>query len=89
MKTSWYDIQKSEQFLLGKLSAGEKLLFEARLLISPALRLNVELQKKIYAVVKAYHRKRLKEELQGLHKMLLTNPSKIEFQQDISTIFHS
>ena len=87
MKTSLNDTQTIEQYLAGKLSPWNRMLFASRLKINPSLRNDVELQKKTYWLVKIYHRKKLKEELESLHQQLFSNPEKKDFRRRILEIF--
>jgi hypothetical protein len=87
MKTSLNDTQTTELYLEGKLSPLSRMLFDARLKINPELRKNLETQKKTYWMVKLYHRKKLKEELNGLYHHLFQDPGKKDFQKGILEIF--
>jgi len=87
MKTSWNSIRMTEEYLSNRLSPEDRLIFEARILIDPVLKMNVFLQKKIYSLVRAYGRKQLKSELQSIEHRLFQSPEKIEFQQRVSQIF--
>jgi hypothetical protein len=87
MRTSLNEIKKIELFLLARLSPPESLLFEARILTNPILRMNVVLQQKIYTVVRAYHRKQLKIELKAIQRDLFSDPNKRDFQQTIRQHF--
>lgn len=87
MKTSLNDTHTIEQYLAGKLSPWNRMLFVSRLKVNAGLRNDVELQKKIYWLVKIYHRKKLKEELESLHQQLFNNPEKKDFRRRILEIF--
>jgi hypothetical protein len=87
MRASLNDIRKTEQFLQGKLDVEENLLFEARILTNPVLRANVAVQRKIYEVVQAFHRKRLKRELRIVHLRLFSDPARKGFQREIQQHF--
>jgi hypothetical protein len=87
MRTSLNNLQIIEQYLQGTLSAGDRLVFEARLLINPALRIDLYYQKKTFTLIKMYHRQQLKEELDGLHRKLFNDPTNRDFQQGIDQIF--
>ena len=89
MKTSSNNTRLIENYLLGKLSPGDKLLFEVRLLLDRKLRIDLYFQKEAYALVKMYHREKLKEELDMLHQQLFNDPDKIVFQQNIYQLFKS
>ncbi len=87
MKTSLNETQTIEQYLAGKLSPWNRMLFASRLKINPGLRNDVELQKKTYGLVKIYHRKKLREELEMLHEHLFNHPEKKDFRKGILGIF--
>lgn len=87
MRTSQNNTQRIERYLLGSLSVSDKLVFEAQLMLQPKLRMELYFQKKAYAFVQLYHRKKLKEELEALHQELFDDPDKIVFQQAIYCLF--
>ncbi len=81
------EIKEIEEFLEGKLKVEDCLFFEARLLTSPLLRSNSFFLKKTLSIVRLYHRKKLKEEIEEIHNRLFSNPEKKEFQQYIHQMF--
>jgi len=83
MRTSLNDIQKIENYLGGKLNSNESLVFQARLLIDPVLKLNVYVQQKVYSILLLYHRRKLKEEAEIVHQRIFSDPQKVDFQQAI------
>jgi len=87
MRTSLNEIREIEQFLLGRLDGEDALVFEARLLTNPVLRVNTVIQQKIHMLIKVFHRKRLKQELRAIHTDLFTNPEKTEFQKKVLHYF--
>ena len=87
MKTSMSETILIERYLWGELSPLEKQNFKARLLQSPRLRLRVYFQKKVHLLIKLYHRKKLKTELELLHEELSNNPEKTQFRENIHQIF--
>lgn len=87
MTTSWNNTEQIEGYLTGKLSPADKFVFEARLLLSPALETEVRLQKKVFGLVKMYHRKKFKEELEEVHRRIFQDPEKLSFQQKIYGLF--
>jgi hypothetical protein len=87
MKTSLNDTQTIELYLAGKLSPWNRMLFASRLRMNPDLRNELQLQKKTYWLVKIYHRKKLREELESLHQQILNNPAKRDFRKRILGIF--
>lgn len=89
MKTLLNNAHTIEQYLEGKLSPVNRLLFAARLKVNPGLRSDLEFQKKTYFLVKVYHRKKLREELESLNRRLMSDPSKYNFQKRVREIFGS
>jgi len=89
MRTSWNNTQRIERYLLGNLSASDKLVFEFQLMLRPKLRKELYFQKKTYQLVQLYHRKKLKEELETLHQQIFDDPDKVVFQQAIYRLFKS
>jgi hypothetical protein len=87
MKTSLNDTQTMEQYLEGKLSQWNRMLFAARLKMNPDLRSDLEFQKKTYWLLKIYHRKKLRDELDSLSRQLFSDPGKKDFQKGIRQIF--
>ena len=85
MRTSLTEIQQTEKYLLGEMQPEDALVFEARMLSNPLLKMNVFFQKKVHAVLRAYHRKKLKEEAEAIHQQLFNDPKKNDFQK---MIFH-
>lgn len=88
MRTSLNDIKKAEQYLHTQLAPEEALLFEARLLTNPLLKLNLLFLKKVYSIVALYHRKKLKEEAEAVHQRLFNNPDKAAFRKEIYNLFN-
>ena len=70
MRTSLTEIKHMERFLFGQLSFPEKVEFEARVAAHPRLRRRVSLQKKLYSLLRMYHRKKQKAALAALHTKL-------------------
>jgi len=87
MMTSRNNARLIEQYLHSELSPSEQLLFEARMIAHPELQAEVRLQRKVYRLVRMYHRKKLKEELEAVHQRLFNNPRKMSFRQRIERIF--
>lgn len=89
MKTSWNETRQMERYLLKKMSLEESLLYQARLLTNPLLRMQAFYQKKVYTLLHFYHRKKLKEEVNQVHDKLFADVSKTDFQQSILYLFNS
>jgi hypothetical protein len=84
MRTSLTDIKLAEQYLAGKLSNEDALVFEARLLTSPLLRVNVFVQKRCYALLRMYHKRKA---IVQAHEQLFADPERAEWQQHIHGLF--
>ena len=89
MRTSLNDIQTIEHFLGETLSSNEKIVLESRLLAHPELTLQIRLQRKIYRLVKLFHRKKVKQEIEKIHNDIFSDPAKTSFQQQIFQLFNS
>jgi len=81
------NIAEIENYLFNKLDVPSKLVFEARLLINPVLKMNVESQRRLYSIVKLSGRRRIKSELEQIHAGLFSDPKKSIFQQNIYQLF--
>lgn len=88
MKTSLNNTIRIEKYLRGQLNPRDRFLFEAQLLMNPGLRMDLLAQKKVYTLLKMYHRKKQKEELGEVHRQLFSNPEKRHFQQHIFQLFN-
>lgn len=87
MRTSLNEIKEVERFLTNKMIAEESLVFQARVITNPLLRLNVNLQSKLMEVVQLYHRRKLKRDLKSVHHELFTSNEKSDFQHLVQNIF--
>jgi hypothetical protein len=86
MKTSWSDTQKIEAYLQEKEPA-EKLVFEAELILRPALAETTAWQKQAYALVARYSRNQLKAEIESVHQQLFTAREHVGFREKILALF--
>ena len=89
MMTSLNNTRLIEAYLQNKLSPIQRLVFEARLIVNPALRRDLYFQEKSYRLVKLYHRKKLKEELEDIFQRICNNSDNVAFQHNINQIFKS
>lgn len=87
MRTSLTEIRQAEQYLGAQMSAEDRLLFEARILTSPALKINVAIQQKVRRIIALFHRAQLKQEAEVVHQQLFSDPHKKDFQQSIHQLF--
>lgn len=87
MRTSLNEIKEIEDYLFHFLPKDESLLFEAKLILYPELKQEVAEQKKVYKLVQAYHRKKLKEEIETIHQVLFSEPKYKSFAQKVLNLF--
>lgn len=86
MKTSWIEIQQIETHLL-RPDHEEALVFEARLILEPALQEKLLWQQKTYALVHEYGRRKLRTEIETVHQKLFREPAHESFRKKILQIF--
>lgn len=87
MRTSLNDIKHIDDYLLQYAGKADRALFEARLIVQPALQENLAWQQKTYDIIKQYSRRRLKEEIESVHQQLFTEPEHTSFRKKIIAIF--
>lgn len=87
MRTSLNEVREIEQFLLRKKPAGDTLLFQAKIILDPPLRSRVEWQQKAYDIVRAYGRKKLREEIKSAERILFTEKEHEGFRKKILKLF--
>ena len=87
MRTSLNDIQLIDDYLLHVAGETDRALFEARLLLQPALQEHLAWQQKTYDIIRQYSRRQLKAEIESVHQHLFTEPEHIPFRQKILDIF--
>lgn len=86
MRTALRDIHETDRYLLGHMSAGEKLVFQARMIASEELRQLVKAQKKTHRLVLLSGREQLRRQLNGLHRQLMQEE---DFRQEVLSLFKS
>ena len=83
MRTSLNEIRKIENYLDGKLNSEESIAFQTELFTNAVLKLNVYVQQKVYSILRLYHRKKLKEEIENVHRRIFEDEKNVVFQQSI------
>jgi hypothetical protein len=81
------EVKQIDHYLHGKMSIASRLLFEARLLIDPTLKLRVEWQQKLYSIIKRSGRRQMKSEVARVHHQLFSDPAKLDFQLSVFQLF--
>ena len=87
MRTSLNNIKQIDDYLLHYASQPDRVLFEARLLVQPALQEDLAWQQKTYDIVNEYGRRQLKAEIEAVHRQLFSEPEHISFRRKIMAIF--
>lgn len=81
------ETQQLEAYLKGEMSAENKLVMEARLLLMSGLKEKLEWQEKTYALIKEHGRRQLKLELEKVHQRLFSEKRFESFRKKIESIF--
>ena len=87
MRTSLNKIKLIDDHLLNKGTVGDALVFDAMRIIDPDLSNQVIWQQKTHALVHQYGRKKLKAEIEAVHRQLFTEPVHQSFRQRILGLF--
>lgn len=87
MRTLLIEVKEIEQYLFKTGTAGDQLLFDAKQIIDPELKIKITDQQKVYQLVNNYGRKQLKAELQMVFQNLIASPVHRSFAQRIRSIF--
>ena len=87
MRTSLNNIQQIDDYLLQFAGKADRALFEARLILQPALQQDLLWQQKTYEIIKQYSRRQLKAEIESVHQLLFTEPEHVSFRRKIMAIF--
>jgi len=84
MKTLWNKSYWIENYLFGKIT---KTNHSSLIKYVPRLSDEINWQKKVYYLLKIYHRKKEKERLKWISHQIFTDPIKSDFQTKIYRIF--
>jgi hypothetical protein len=87
MRTSLNEIKLIDDYLFNKIPQGDKLVFDARLILNPDLADGLLWQKQTHAIITRYSRKKLKAEIDNVHNQLFKNPEHKSFRQRILNLF--
>jgi hypothetical protein len=86
MRTSLIETKQIDDYLFHSADAH---LFEAKLILQPALREKLKWQQCAYKLIHAYGRQQLKAEIEAVHQKLFSEPVHRGFSQRIRTLFSS
>ena len=87
MRTSLNNLRDIERYVEGLMPPVEEVHFVGRLQGNPSLRIDLFLYKKAMALIRIYHRKKLKVELEEVHQRLFSDPLKVTFRERILKLF--
>lgn len=87
MMTSLNNIKLTEDYLAGELPVGDKLLFEARMLLDHDLLIDVKAQQQAVELVKKYSREQLRAEIDTVHQKLFNDKQHRTFAKRVMGLF--
>jgi hypothetical protein len=87
MRTSLNEIKLIDGFLFNSNPPEDALLFDALLIINPALSQQASWQKKTHKIINQYSRKKLKAEIESVHQKLFNEPKHQTFRRKIFSFF--
>lgn len=85
MRKPLHDIQETEHYLMNRMDEPDRLLFEAKMIIDPQLKINAAYQRKTYTVIRWFARRQQKIRLESLYNRVMNDKS---FAAKINTIFN-
>jgi hypothetical protein len=84
MRKQLFDIQEIDQYLQQEMSTATRLVFQARMLVDPALRANVRHQRKALQLIVWLAREEKRTQLDTVFQQLMKDES---FNTSITSIF--
>ena len=81
------EIKQIDMYCRDEMDAASRIVFEAQLLIDPALAIRVQYQQKLYRIIRRSGRRQIKSEVDRVHRRLFSDPSKADFRRDIFKLF--
>ena len=87
MKTSLNDIRAIEKYFDGSLSHDELLKFFTKMSSDQGFRNILNLHQCALAILRMYHRKKLKIMLEKVHHKMVTNPLNVTLAKEIKNLF--
>lgn len=87
MRTSLNNIKAIDDYLLGRMTPGDTLLFEANMLLNSDLVNDLKHQQITYSIIRQYSRQNIKAELMAVQETLATAPQHRGFMQHIANLF--
>ena len=88
MRTSLNEIKLIDDHLFGTAAVEDKLLLDALLILDAGMSVKIEQQKKIHFFIQQYSRKKMKAEIEAVHRQLFNEPLHQSFRQKILGLFY-
>jgi hypothetical protein len=83
MRTSLNEIKLIDEHIFNRNTPEDALVFDAMLILNPGLSNQIMWQKKAHAIVQQYGRKKLKAEIEEVHRKLFNEPAHQTFRQRV------
>jgi hypothetical protein len=87
MRTSLNNIKAIDDYILGDMTPGDALLFQAKMLLNTDLKDDVQHQQNTYSIVRQYGRQNIKAEIMAVQQTLTSAPQYRGFMQRIKNLF--
>ena len=84
MRKSLHEIREIDQYIQKKMLGADRLVFQAKVLLSPSLAEDVRNQSRVYQCIKWFARERKSEQLQSIYNNLTEDKN---FKNEIERIF--
>ena len=88
MRTSLTEIKLIDGYIFKNSPIEDALLFDAMLILDPALSNQIQWQRKTHAVIQQYSRKMLKAEIESVHRQLFNEPAHQTFRSKVLGLFY-
>jgi len=82
------EIKQIDDHLFSQAGIEDALLFDAMLILDPGLSDKVLWQKRVNQLVQQYSRRKLKAEIESVHRKLFDEPAHRSFSQKILNLFY-
>jgi hypothetical protein len=81
------EVKEIDMFLVGDMDPPSRLVFEARVVLDPSLKLRVRWQSRLYMLIRRSARRQLKADIECISHQLFSDPLESEFQREIFKLF--
>ncbi|MDB5123900.1 MAG: hypothetical protein JWP94_2029 [Mucilaginibacter sp.] len=87
MRISLNKVEQIDDHIFSRGTTEDRLIFEAMLILDPALKSQVSWQKNALDFVQHYGRKKMKAEIESVHRRLFNEPVHRRFRNKILNLF--